>query len=119
MKLVEIVILLTMLLTLSSSRSYFYSPELKPTTFYTCYYSQTGSDRVMIDIRYNKTQMEDSNIINLYNALNAGLKVEAAIIPISDDINWEVEFMAKNNFKALKTVWIAMLGDVKKRPGLC
>lgn len=56
--------------------------------------------------------------MNFNNALNAGLKVEAAIHPISNDINWELNFMAKNNFKALKIVWISMYG-AKKKPNMC
>lgn len=91
MKLIELEILLATLFSLSTSRTYSYSPELKTTTFYTCY-SQTGSDRVIIDIKYNETIVQDYDITNFNNAFNACLKVETAIHPISDDMiltgNW-------------------------------
>lgn len=53
MKLIDIGILLATLFSLSTSRTYSYSPELKTTTFYTCYF-QSGSDRVIIDLNIMK-----------------------------------------------------------------
>ena len=106
MKLLIIVILFYFLAN-TECRSFMYTARTHKTAYYQCF-KQTGFDKVGVVVTYTSDKINADEYQNVFNALSAGLSVEA-LIPIlrGVDVKKQVDLL-KANFKVgvISRYWI-------------